>query len=88
MSITIKDDAGIAAMRTACRLASEVLDHITPLIRPGITTQDIDRPVADRVEDLLKKLSPAERQRLLAANAQDLELYDYGNWLIERGSPA
>ena len=43
---------------------------------------------ADRVEDLLKKLSPAERQRLLAANAQDLELYDYGNWLIERGSPA
>ena len=52
------------------------------------TTQDIDRPVADRVEDLLKKLSPAERQRLLAANAQDLELYDYGNWLIERGSPA
>ena len=47
MSITIKDEAGIAAMRTACRLAAEVLDHITPLIRPGITTLDIDRWAAE-----------------------------------------
>ncbi len=47
MSINIKDEAGIAAMRTACRLASEVLDHLTPLIRPGITTQDIDRWAAE-----------------------------------------
>ena len=47
MSINIKDEAGIAGMRTACRLASEVLDHITPLIRPGITTLDIDRWAAE-----------------------------------------
>jgi methionyl aminopeptidase len=46
MTITYKDAAGVAAMRTACRLASEVLDHITPHIQPGITTNDIDRIAA------------------------------------------
>ena len=47
MTISIKDDAGIAAMRTACRMAAEVLDHLTPHIQPGITTLDIDRLAAD-----------------------------------------
>src|SRR5690606_35211433 len=47
MSITIKDAAGIEGMRTACRLASEVLDYLTPLIQPGITTLEIDRLAAD-----------------------------------------
>ena len=42
MNITIKDQAGIAAMRTACRIAGLVLDDITPHIRPGITTLEID----------------------------------------------
>ncbi len=46
MSITIKDEAGIAAMREACRLAAEVLDTLTPLIQPGITTLEIDRLAA------------------------------------------
>ncbi|MFC5523423.1 type I methionyl aminopeptidase [Polaromonas jejuensis] len=43
MSITYKDAAGIEGMRVAGRLASEVLDYITPFIKPGITTNDIDR---------------------------------------------
>ena len=47
MSITIKDDAGIAGMREACRIASQVLDEITPHIVPGITTLDIDRLSAE-----------------------------------------
>lgn len=47
MSFTIKDAAGIAAMRTACRLASEVLDYLTPHIQPGITTLEIDRLAAE-----------------------------------------
>jgi len=46
MSITYKDEAGIAGMRTACRLASEVLDHLTPFIQPGVTTLEIDRLAA------------------------------------------
>ena len=47
MTTTYKDAAGIAAMRTACRLASEVLDYLTPLIQPGITTLEIDRLAAE-----------------------------------------
>ena len=47
MSITIKDAAGIEGMRTACRLASEVLDYLTPLIQPGMTTLEIDRLSAE-----------------------------------------
>ena len=43
MSITIKDKAGAAGMRLAGRLASEVLDYLTPFIQPGITTNEIDR---------------------------------------------
>ena len=43
MSITIKSAEDIEGMRVACRLASEVLDYITPHIKPGLTTKEIDR---------------------------------------------
>lgn len=43
MAIHFKTPAEIEAMRIAGRFASEVLDYITPHIRPGITTLDIDR---------------------------------------------
>ncbi len=43
MSITIKNENDIAQMRIACRLASEVLDYITPFITAGITTGELDR---------------------------------------------
>ena len=46
MSITYKDAAEIEGMRLACRLASEVLDHLTPFIKPGITTREIDHLAA------------------------------------------
>ena len=47
MSITYKDAAGIQGMRVAGKLASEVLDYLTPHIKPGITTGDIDRLAAE-----------------------------------------
>src|SRR6478672_11770714 len=47
MSITYKDVEGIQGMRTACRLAAEVLDYLTPHIKPGITTKEIDRLAAE-----------------------------------------
>ncbi|HEX5389905.1 MAG TPA: type I methionyl aminopeptidase, partial [Burkholderiaceae bacterium] len=47
MNITYKDAAGVAGMRLAGRLAAEVLDHLTPLIVPGITTKEIDRIAAE-----------------------------------------
>lgn len=43
MSITLKTPEEIERMRVAGRLASEVLDYITPHIKPGITTAQIDR---------------------------------------------
>ncbi len=43
MTITIKNNKDIEMMRIAGRLASEVLDFITPFIKPGITTEEIDR---------------------------------------------
>jgi methionyl aminopeptidase len=47
MSITIKNEADIAAMRVACRLAAEVLDYLGPHIKPGVTTNQIDRLAHD-----------------------------------------
>jgi methionyl aminopeptidase len=43
MTMTIKSAADIEGMRVAGRLASEVLDLLTPLIKPGVTTLEIDR---------------------------------------------
>lgn len=47
MSITYKDEAGIEGMRVACRLASELLDYLAPFIKPGVTTNEIDRLTHD-----------------------------------------
>ncbi|MGF6636993.1 methionine aminopeptidase [Paraburkholderia sp. MM6662-R1] len=43
MAITIKNEDDIAKMRVACRLASEVLDYITPFVKAGVTTGELDR---------------------------------------------
>jgi len=43
MTIPIKSGADIEAMRTACRLASEVLDLLEQHVRPGVTTLELDR---------------------------------------------
>ncbi len=42
MPIIIKTPDQIAKMRVACRLASEVLDYITPFVQPGVTTGELD----------------------------------------------
>ena len=42
MPITINNQEDIKKMRIAGKLASEVLDFITPLIKPNITTEKID----------------------------------------------
>ncbi len=43
MGITLKTSEEIEKMRVACRLAGEVLDYITPFVKPGVTTEEIDR---------------------------------------------
>ena len=43
MSISIKNSEDIKKMRVAGKLASEVLDFVTPFIKPNITTEEIDK---------------------------------------------
>ncbi len=38
MPVALKSNADIAKMRLAGRLAAEVLDYVTPLVKPGVTT--------------------------------------------------
>jgi methionyl aminopeptidase len=40
--IPLKDKEGIARMREACAIAARVLDSLKPLVRPGITTMDLE----------------------------------------------
>ncbi len=49
MTMTIKSAADIEGMRTDGRLASEVLDLLTPLIVPGVTTLELDRVAHDHM---------------------------------------
>ncbi len=43
--VPIHGPEDFAAMRRAGRLAAETLDHVTPFVRPGITTGELDRIV-------------------------------------------
>jgi methionyl aminopeptidase len=43
MAIVIKTSEDIERMRVAGRLAAEVLDFVTPHVRPGVTTGELDR---------------------------------------------
>jgi methionyl aminopeptidase len=43
MAIVIKTAEDIAGMRVAGRLAAEVLDFISPSVKPGVTTGELDR---------------------------------------------
>ena len=49
MTITYKDAQGIAGMRVAGRLASEVLDYLTPFVQPGVTTNELDKLAHDYI---------------------------------------
>jgi methionyl aminopeptidase len=49
MTISIKTSADVAAMRIAGRLASEVLDLLTPHVKPGVTTEQLDRIAHDHI---------------------------------------
>ncbi len=45
--IPIKSGKEIEKMRRACRSASDILDRVSELIRPGITTKEVDQAAAD-----------------------------------------
>ncbi len=45
--IPIKSAREIEKMRRACRTASDILERVSELVRPGITTKEIDQAAAD-----------------------------------------
>lgn len=49
--IPIKSGKEIEKMRRACRTASDILDRVSELIRPGITTKEVDQAAADLMEE-------------------------------------
>jgi methionyl aminopeptidase len=49
--IPIKSAKEIEKMRRACRSASDILDRVSELIRPGITTKEVDQAAADFMEE-------------------------------------
>lgn len=52
MTIPIKSKEGISRMREACAVAATVLDHLKPLVRPGVTTQDLEEAGRDWITRL------------------------------------
>src|SRR5246500_287751 len=49
--IPIKNAREIEKMRQACRTASDILDRVSDLIRPGIITKEVDQAAADFMSD-------------------------------------
>src|SRR3954462_6190992 len=49
MTISIKTAADVEGMRIAGRLASEVLDMLTPHVKPGISTEQLDKLAHDHI---------------------------------------
>jgi methionyl aminopeptidase len=49
--IPIKSGKEIEKMRQACRTASEILEKVSDLVRPGITTKEVDQAAADLMEE-------------------------------------
>jgi len=54
MSVTIKTPEEIEKMRVAGRLAAEVLDFITPHVRPNVTTDELDALCHDYMVNVQK----------------------------------
>lgn len=57
MTITIKDPEGIAGMRVAGRLTAELLDYLAPFVKPGVTTNELDRLAEDYTTQVLGAIS-------------------------------
>lgn len=56
MSVTIKNAEQIEKMRVAGRLAAEVLEMIEPHVKPGITTNDLDKLCHDYIVNVQKAI--------------------------------
>ena len=86
MSIPIKNDREIEKMRIACRCASEVLEKTAGLIRPGISTGEVDQALP-LVERLLRTPGATARQNFYDGGITQAELRLRWQWDKLRGDP-
>src|SRR3712207_3985709 len=49
--IPIKSGREIDKMRQACRTASDILERVSELIRPGVSTKEVDEAAADLMQE-------------------------------------
>jgi methionyl aminopeptidase len=56
MPTALKTTEEIEGMRLACRLASEVLDMLSPHVKPGVTTREIDRLAHDYITQVQRAI--------------------------------
>ncbi len=56
MSIEIKTAEDIAGLRKAGRKAAELLDYLTPFVKPGITTLELDKLAYDYTVNVQKAI--------------------------------
>lgn len=58
--IELHDAAGFERMRKAGQLAAQTLDFITPYVKPGVTTEELDRLCHDFITKNGSHSRPAE----------------------------
>lgn len=56
MAVTIKTPEQIEKMRVAGRLAAEVLEMIGPYVKPGVSTEELDRICHDHIVNVQKAI--------------------------------
>jgi methionyl aminopeptidase len=49
--IPIKTAKEVEQMRQACRTASDILERVSELVRPGVTTKEVDEAAADFMQE-------------------------------------
>ncbi|MFO7937458.1 MAG: type I methionyl aminopeptidase [Kiritimatiellia bacterium] len=55
--IPLKSEADLNAMRTSCRMSAEVLHGVADLVRPGVTTAELDQTARDMISEMKGKPS-------------------------------
>ena len=72
MTVTLKTPEDIAKMRVAGKLAAEVLEMIADYVKPGVTTEELDRICHDYIVNVQQAIpcllytSPSPRDGLLS----------------------
>ena len=70
--IPIKNAKEVEKMRKSCRTASEILDRVSELIRPGVSTKEVDEAAAET--EVVREPGPI-RGECTGAISKSLQLF-------------